>query len=210
MHQAHIVCRWPANLRSSSERQYRYGHPNTTAGSKGGVGRWYWWPPAEYPLDFLTCLSTYLPHLSSVIITGEYHRHHLELLDHKLLSLSAELPPLTPPLLHNFITWSTFAGVVMSPCPTDVSEAERRLTKVIITAFDATATLCLIVSFETLGECRAMVAHAHPRPRLLDHTHLRFSCRLAKLSNRSRECFQRSRFGQKPLHSLAARRCCAS
>ena len=30
-------------------------------------------PPAEYPIDFLTCLSTYLPHFSSVIITGDFN-----------------------------------------------------------------------------------------------------------------------------------------
>ena len=28
-------------------------------------------PPADYPLDFLSCLSTYLSHFSSVTITGD-------------------------------------------------------------------------------------------------------------------------------------------
>ena len=30
-------------------------------------------PPAEYPIDFLPCLSTYLPHFSSVINTGDFN-----------------------------------------------------------------------------------------------------------------------------------------
>ena len=30
-------------------------------------------PPADYPLEFLSCLSTYFRHLSSVIITGDFN-----------------------------------------------------------------------------------------------------------------------------------------
>ena len=48
-----------------------------------------------------------------------------ELLDSALLTRLAELPPLMshPPL--NFITCSVPTGVVMGPCPTNVTEAER-------------------------------------------------------------------------------------
>ena len=196
-------------------------------------------PPADYPLEFLSRLSIYLPHYSSVIITGDFNinmatptapnssklqafidRHSLYLipsepthhqlwnhshtwidlfitknpypvtnyhkspapfiarhdfieltlpcrnpppltksipsrnlkkLDHGLLrhELSSLLTNVTPPTHShrplNFITCSASAGVVMSPCSTDVSEAERQLTKALITAFNTCAPLRSIV-----------------------------------------------------------------
>ena len=45
----------------------------TTTHTKILFGPIYRRPPAEYPLEFLSCLTTYLRHFSSFIITGDFN-----------------------------------------------------------------------------------------------------------------------------------------
>ena len=71
----------------------------------------------------------------------------------KIKNLSSPSLPLYASLclcLHSlslslFLTYSTSAGVIMGPCPSDLSETERRFTRAIITAFDAAAPIRQIV-----------------------------------------------------------------
>ena len=89
----------------------------------------------------LSLLCKNPPRQTKPILSRNLKKLDPHILNYDLHSHLLALPPPNPLSFRSFITCSTTSGVLMVPCPADVSADERKLTNAIISAFDSCTPL---------------------------------------------------------------------